>query len=131
MKIFPWLIIFVLALGTTTLSPGQSAGLCRATGHAVVVKDPTKPEEELKEMAERTAWIVAMRNLGEQIEGVRVDARTTVHDYTVTSDKIRTKIKAMIQNARIVGTKYLKDGTVEVFVETDCDKILEIISSGK
>ena len=131
MKISLYLIILSVVLGMVTPSFGQSVDLCRATGHAVLMKDPARPEEELKDMAERTAWIVAMRNLGEQIEGVRVDARTTVHDYTVTSDRLRTKIKALVQSARIVGTKYLKDGTVEVIVETDCDKILETISSGK
>ena len=132
MKPFAFLCLLILSgLGAVTSSSGQSVDLCRATGHAVILRDPTKTEEEVREATERTAWIVAMRNLGEQIKGVRIDAKTTVQDYIAKNDRVRTTINALVQRARIVETKYLKDGTVEVVLETDCNNILEMISSGK
>lgn len=131
MKPFAFLCLLILSgLGTVTSSSGQSMDLCRASGHAVILRDPTKTEEEVREIAERTAWIVAMRNLGEQIKGVRIDAKTTVQDY-IGNDRVRSAINALVQRARIVETKYLKDGTVEVVLETDCNNILEMISSRK
>ena len=131
-KSFAFLCLLILsALGTVTPSPGQPMDLCRASGHAVILSDPTKTEEEIREIAERTAWIVAMRNLGEQIKGVRIDAKTTVQDYIARNDRVRSAINALVQKAHIVETKYLKDGTVEVVLETDCNNILEMISSRK
>jgi hypothetical protein len=67
-------------------------------------------------MAERAAQVVAYRNLLEAIKGVRVDSTTTVENFMVTSDVIRTEVSGIIQGATVMDKKYMSDGSVEVTV---------------
>jgi hypothetical protein len=67
-------------------------------------------------MAERAAQVVAYRNLLEAVKGVRVDSTTTVENFIVTSDVIRTEVSGIIQGAMIMDKKYMSDGSVEVTV---------------
>ncbi len=66
--------------------------------------------------AERAAQVVAYRNLLEAVKGVRVDASTTVENFIVTSDVIKSQVNGIIQGAMIMDTKYMPDGSVEVTV---------------
>jgi hypothetical protein len=65
-------------------------------------------------MAERSAQVVAYRNMLEAVKGVRVDSMTTVENFIVTSDMIRTEVSGIIQGATIMDKKYMSDGSVEV-----------------
>jgi hypothetical protein len=71
---------------------------------------------QARAMAERAAYIVALRNLLETVKGVRVDAETVVENYMVKSDVIRTRVDGIVKGARIVNTQYMPDGSVEVLV---------------
>src|SRR5512143_36554 len=71
---------------------------------------------QARAMAERAAYIGALRNLLETVKGVRVDAETVVENYIVKSDVIRTKVDGIVKGARIVNTQYMSDGSVEVLV---------------
>jgi hypothetical protein len=71
---------------------------------------------QARAMAERAAYVVALRNLLETVKGVRVDAETVVENYMVKSDVIRTRVDGIVKGARIVNTQYLSDGSVEVLV---------------
>jgi len=71
---------------------------------------------QARAMAERAAYIVALRNLLETVKGVRVDAETVVENYLVKSDVIRTRVDGIVKGARIVNTQYMSDGSVEVLV---------------
>ncbi len=63
------------------------------------------------------AKYVAMRNLLEIINGVRIDSTTTVKDFAVSSDIIYSKVNGMVRGARIIKQEYMSDGTVEVTVQ--------------
>jgi len=65
-------------------------------------------------MALRAAKMDAMRNLLEVVKGVRIDSSTTVRDFAVESDVIRTNVEGMIRGAEEVKKEYMSDGTVEV-----------------
>lgn len=65
-------------------------------------------------LARRAAIVDAQRNLLEEIEGVQVDAETTVEDLTIASDTIRTKVSGLLQGAKVVEEKYNVDGSYEV-----------------
>lgn len=66
-------------------------------------------------MAERAARVDAYRNLLEMVEGVQVDAETTVHDFVTESDVIRTRVQGVVKGAQQQGQpRYLSDGTVEI-----------------
>jgi hypothetical protein len=71
---------------------------------------------QARAMAERAAYIVALRNLLETVKGVRVDADTIVENYMVKSDVIKTRVDGIVKDARIVNTRYMDDGSVEVVV---------------
>ena len=68
-------------------------------------------------MAIRAAKIVALRNILETVNGIRVDSTTVVKDFAVKSDTIRSQVEGMVKGAREVDVEYLSDGTVEVIME--------------
>jgi len=67
-------------------------------------------------MAERAAKADALRNLLETVKGVRVDSETTVESYTTKNDRVLTRVSGIVIGARVVDTRYLSDGAVEVTV---------------
>src|SRR5512143_13520 len=79
---------------------------------------PAQPANaaQARAMAERAAQVVAYRNLLEVVKGVRIDATTTVENFMVTSDVIRTQVSGFVQGAMVMDKKYMSDGSVEVTV---------------
>jgi hypothetical protein len=71
---------------------------------------------QARAMAERAAFIVALRNLLETVKGVRIDSETVVENFMINSDVIRTRVDGIVKGARIVTKQYLSDGSVEVLV---------------
>jgi len=67
--------------------------------------------------AERAAKADALRNILETVKGVRIDSQTLVVNSMTENDVIRTQVQGIVQGARVVNTKYLSDGAVEVTVE--------------
>lgn len=67
--------------------------------------------------AERVAKLDAMRNALEAIQGVRIDSETTVRNAILESDYIRSQVQGYVYGARVVDTRYLSDGAVQVTVE--------------
>lgn len=65
-------------------------------------------------MAERAARADALRNLLEAVKGVRVDSETTVETYTTKSDRVFTRVSGIVIGARVVETRYMSDGAVEI-----------------
>lgn len=70
-------------------------------------------------LAERAAKMDAMRNLAEQVKGVKIRGTTTVKDFVTQDDTIRARVDAYLRGARVVNTTYQSDGAVEVEVEID------------
>jgi hypothetical protein len=71
---------------------------------------------QARALARRAAIVVARRNLLEIVKGVRIDSETTVKEYMVTSDIIRTSISGYLQNSQILDVAYMSDGSVEATV---------------
>ncbi len=72
-------------------------------------------------MAERAAKVDAMRNLLEQAYGVTIKSRTTVKDFITQNDTIKARVDAYIKGAKVIDTKYLSDGSVEIEMEIILD----------
>ncbi len=68
-------------------------------------------------MAERAAKVDALRNLLEQAYGVTIKSHTTVKDFITENDTIKAKVNAYIKGAKVIDTKYLSDGSVEIEME--------------
>ena len=92
-----------------------TTGVITAVGIGAPPAQPANAAQA-RAMAERAAQVVAYRNLLEAVKGVRVDSTTTVENFIVTSDVIRTEVNGIIQGAMIMDKKYMSDGSVEVTV---------------
>lgn len=93
-----WTVGEVYATGIGA-PPAQSANMAQA-----------------RAMAERAAFVVAIRNLLEIVKGVQVDSETVVENFMAKSDVIRTKVDGIVRGARIVNKQYMSDGSVEILV---------------
>ena len=71
---------------------------------------------QARALARRAAIVVARRNLLEIIKGVQIDSETTVKEYMVSSDVIRTSISGYLHNSQILDVAYMSDGSVEATV---------------
>lgn len=96
--------------------PGNSI---RAEGYGLPpdVRGLSGPEQDLLGM--RAARNDALRNLAEKVDRIQVTADTTVRDFAVQSDTVRTKIRTVLNNARIISETKLADGRYRVELETD------------
>jgi hypothetical protein len=65
-------------------------------------------------MAKRAAVVDSYRRLAEMIYGVVIDSKTTVRDFTTTSDVVKVSVEGVIKGAKIVDEKYYSDGMVSV-----------------
>jgi len=92
-----------------------TTGVITAVGIGAPPAQPANAAQA-RAMAERAAQVVAYRNLLEAVKGVRVDSTTTVENFIVTSDVIKTQVNGIIQGATIMDKKYMSDGAVEVTV---------------
>lgn len=122
-----------LVMATATISAAQTFGpadaVDRTTSGAInwttsevyatgIGAPPPHPVNaaQARAMAERAAFVVALRNLLEAVKGVRVDSESVVENFMTRSDVIRTKVDGIVRGARTVKTQYLSDGSVEVLV---------------
>jgi len=133
-KIFLTVVMAVLILaagsvlaqmaGTVTdvVNPVGSTGKIDWTTNVITAvgigAPPAQPANaaQARAITERTAQAVAYRNLLDAVKGVRVDSTTTVENFMVTSDVIKTEVSGFIQGATIMDKKYMSDGSVEVTV---------------
>lgn len=102
-----------------TMGTGEvnwSANVIRSVGSGA--PSPDAPNVAVARLgAERAAKLDAMRNLLETVKGVRIDSQTTVVNFTTQSDVINSRVEGTVKGARVVKTKYLSDGAVEVIIE--------------
>lgn len=68
-------------------------------------------------MAIRAAKVDAYRNLLEEAYGVNISARSSVREFIVKNDSIRSRVDAYIRGAKVIHTIYHDDGGVEVEME--------------
>ncbi|MDR3563981.1 MAG: hypothetical protein P4N59_21445 [Negativicutes bacterium] len=91
-------------------------GVIQAIGTGVPPAQASS-QAQANAMARRAAVVDAYRNLTELIGGVRVEGETTVRNFEVTSDVVRTKISGLVQGARIVDEQPQPDGSYQVTMQ--------------
>ena len=74
---------------------------------------------QARPMAKRAAMADAYRNLLETIKGVKIDSSTTVENFIVTQDVIKTQIDGVVKDAKIYKEAYepQPDGSLLATVE--------------
>ena len=78
---------------------------------------------------ERAAKVDAYRRLAERIYGTVIDSKTTLEDYAVKNDTIRTSVKGLVRGARAKKTLHFSDGSVSSILEIDGDLITRDLSA--
>ncbi len=64
--------------------------------------------------AERAATVDAQRKLLETIQGVQITSDSTVEDFALKNDVIKSRVEGVLRGAETLNTQYFSDGTVEV-----------------
>jgi hypothetical protein len=91
-------------------------GIIQATGMGAFPDDVSNPVQRLA-MARRAAVTVARRNLLEVTKGIRIDSETTVENFMITSDDIKTSVDGFVRGATVVKETNLVGGGVQVTVQ--------------
>ncbi len=71
---------------------------------------------QARTLAKRAALLDARRNLLEVVGGVHIDSETKVADFMAQSDTVTARVKGILRNSKISGTRVLANGSVEVTV---------------
>ncbi|RMF62111.1 MAG: hypothetical protein D6748_00160 [Calditrichaeota bacterium] len=98
----------------------------RATGYGA--PNPNLPPGAQRASAIEAAKTVALRNLLQMVKGMYINSETTVENAMVTSDVIHTQVEGIVRNFRIVDTRYMSTGDIEVDVEVPLSSFYEILS---
>lgn len=106
--------------------PAPSADVVRAKGYGVEPRDPSMTFAEKMLMAKRAGKLDAMRNLAEQVRGVRITSDSYVRDFVAQSDEMRARLDTFIQGARVISEKPMPDGSYEVEVEVEIEPLRRI-----
>lgn len=100
--------------------------IVRATGYGA--PNPNLPPGAQRASAIEAAKTVALRNLLQMVKGMYINSETTVENAMVTSDVIHTQVQGIVRNFRVVDTRYMSTGDIEVDVEVPLSSFYEILS---
>ena len=112
-----FLAILLITSVKVDAAPNWNTNTIQVTGMGVANPNMSVSPAHLSMMARRAAITDAYRQLAEVVNGVQVDAETTVEQMLLTSDIVRTKISAVIKGARIVSEGELSGGGYSVTME--------------
>ncbi len=102
-----------------------------AVGYAVVSTQPGKNIAQKRLMAIRAARMAAMRELAEQIHGIKIDSSTTVIDLVTQNDTFRTMVQGTIRGAKTVRINPTGDDTYETVLEVDRNIMLLLLREAR
>ena len=100
-------------------------------GYASVGSQPAKSVNQRRLMAIRAARLAAMRNLTEQVHGIRINSRTTIIDAIVQNDSLRATVDGLIVGAKTVRINPVGSDTYEVVLELDQALINTIMKAAR
>ena len=113
------LAVLMLALAVCTVGTGEAAqwdgGTIRVVGLGVAPAGTSGTQAEA--LARRAAISDAYRQLAEQVNGVNVDASTTVENLMLANMTVRTHVSALIKGVEIREEKAQRDGSYTVPLE--------------
>ncbi len=122
-----WAVIMILAIPIVGFSQGYvqqvgASGNVNWTQQVVRCTGIGAPNPDMPMSAQRAAALTAaksdaLRNLLATIKGVNLTSETTVENAMLLSDVITTRVTGALRNYRIVDTRYMSTGDVEVDIE--------------
>lgn len=72
---------------------------------------------QAREMTRTAAWSVALANLLEVVNGIRVDAQTTIKNHVTTDAEVQTRIEGMVKRASVIKEEELPTGEYKITVQ--------------
>ena len=110
-------IILFAVSGNADAAPNWNTNVIQVTGTGVANPRMATTPAHASMMARRAAIADAYRQLAEVVNGVQVDAETTVEQMMLTSDVVRTRVSAVIRGATVVSEGELSGGGYSVTME--------------
>ncbi len=99
----------------------------RGLGFAQISGQPGKTQNEKRLMAIRAARVDAMRDLTEQVHGVRISASTSVRDAVVADDSLSAVVQGTLRGAKTLRVTAKGSDSYEVEMELDRQTIAYIV----
>lgn len=109
----------------------ESIPTLTAVGYAVMSSQAGRTEAQKRLMAIKSARMSAMRELAEQIHGLKIDSSTTVIDLVVQNETFRGMVNGTIRGARTVRINPTGTDTYEVVLEIDRETIAYLLKTAK
>lgn len=103
----------------------------KGLGFAQVAGQPGKTLNEKRLMAIRAARVDALRDLTEQVHGVRISATTTVRDAVVADDTLGAVVQGTLRGARTLRVTASGSDSYEVEMALDRDTVAYIVRALK
>ncbi len=100
-------------------------------GFAVVSSQPGKLPAQRVLMAMRASKMSAMRDLAEQVHGLKIEGNTTIVDMMVQNDTFRSQVQGTIRNARTVRISPTGEDTYETVLELDAYSVRNLVRQAK
>lgn len=110
------MILSLCTLAEAAPEPDWNANKIQVTGMGVAPRNAVSPAHASM-MARRAAIADGYRQLAEVIQGVQVDAETTVEQMMLKSDVVKTKVSTVVKGAQIVSEGELAGGGYSVTME--------------
>lgn len=103
----------------------------KGLGFAQISGQPGKTQNEKRLMAIRAARVDALRDLTEQVHGVRISASTTVRDAVVADDSLSAVVQGTLRGARTLRVTAKGSDSYEVEMALDRDTVAYIVRALK
>lgn len=99
----------------------------KGLGFAQIAGQPGKTVNEKRLMAIRAARMDALRDLTEQVHGIRLSATTAVQDAVVTDDRLAAVVEGTLRGAQTVRVTPKGTDSYEVEMQIDRDTVAYIL----
>lgn len=111
--------------GAAEVRPLKGLGFSQISGQ------PGKTQNEKRLMAIRAARMDALRDLTEQVHGIRISASTTVRDAVVQDDSLSAMVQGTLRGARTVRVSASGTDSYEVEMVLDRETVAYIVRALK
>ena len=112
---------------TTMIAPARAPLIGR--GFAQVAGQPGATVNERRLLAMRAARLDALRDLAEQVHGIRISSESVLRDAVLRNDRLAAHVEGTLRGARTVSIEPKGDDGYSVVMELDADTVAYIVQA--
>lgn len=116
---------------TPTLTMVQARPALLGRGFAQVAGQPGTTVNERRLLAMRAARLEAMRDLTEQIHGIRISSDSLVRDAVLRNDSLAAHVQGTLYGARTVSIEPKGEDGYSVVLELDADTVEYVVRAAR